>query len=196
MLTLKFMSIDAFAPLPFPMHLRVHQTLQPYNPSTIICANLQLAMVTNDDLDTIQQAAELSEWLSKASIILVAGSLGILSQTLINSMLKGDQGLSAFLSDGKGYGNSKFRPRKGNDESAPLGGNDPLPWLKLPQLSYVEVAGQEKNVSEEVVVAKLEELSAKGRAELEAGQKDQAAATMLELNALMEEYGFEFKEGR
>ncbi len=42
------------------------------------------------------------------TIVFVAGGLGLLSQSLINSMLKGDQGLSAFLSDGKGFQNSKF----------------------------------------------------------------------------------------
>ncbi len=43
------------------------------------------------------------------TIVLVAGGLGLLSQSLINSMLKGDQGLSAFLSDGSGFQNSKFK---------------------------------------------------------------------------------------
>ena len=142
-------------------------------------------------------------------VVVVAGVLGVASQTLINSMLKGDQGLSAFLSDGRGYGKSNFKARgKGNDGTgtgtgtdtgtdtyAPVS-SDPLPWLKLPKFSYVDVAGQEKDVSEDVVVAKLEELTVRMRQELELGDKEKAAASMKEMDSLMEQYGFEYKQDR
>eukprot|EP00557_Chaetoceros_sp_GSL56_P005268 CAMPEP_0176504838 /NCGR_PEP_ID=MMETSP0200_2-20121128/16165_1 /TAXON_ID=947934 /ORGANISM="Chaetoceros sp., Strain GSL56" /LENGTH=180 /DNA_ID=CAMNT_0017904333 /DNA_START=137 /DNA_END=679 /DNA_ORIENTATION=- len=97
---------------------------------------------TSDIEYNIQQSALLDDVLPTGTIIVLAIVLGFLSQILINSMLKGDQGLSAFLSDGKGYGKSKFRPyTKGKD----LKKKDPLPWLKLPKFDYVEVAGQEND---------------------------------------------------
>ena len=54
-------------------------------------------------------------------------------------MLKGERGLGAFLSDGSGFKKSGFRPLDGADMKT-----DPLPWLKLPELDFVDVAGQEK----------------------------------------------------
>ncbi|KAL7551481.1 hypothetical protein ACHAWF_014681, partial [Thalassiosira exigua] len=82
------------------------------------------------------------------AIALLAIAIGFVAQTFINSMLKGDRGLGAFLSDGSEFSDSAFRPRRGGDRSdtttdAPLSGPDPLPWLKLPQFDFVEVAGQE-----------------------------------------------------
>ncbi len=117
-------------------------------------------------------------------------------------MLRGDQGLSAFLSDGSGYGKSKFKARSGNDgysskDGAPLSGGDPLPWLKLPNFRYVDVAGQEAPLSaaagkeRQMVATRLEELAKRGKAELEMGEKEQAEETMKEMKALMEKYGFE-----
>ena len=117
------------------------------------------------------------------------------SQALNNSMLKGNQG------DGRRFGMSHFKVRgKGNngsgtDNSAPVS-SDPLPWLKLPKFSYVDVAGQEKDVSEDMVVAKLEELTVRMRQELELGDKEKAATTMKEMDSLMEQYGFEYKQDR
>jgi hypothetical protein len=110
------------------------------------CSNVKppLSFSTLSDLDyTVQQEAVLDDLPSRGVVIILAIMLGLLSQILINSMLKGDRGLSAFLSDGKGYGKSNFKPyTKGNDK----GKQDPLPWLKLPKLSYVEVAGQEDDM--------------------------------------------------
>lgn len=81
-------------------------------------------------------------------IVSVAITLLVASQTFINTMLKGDQGLSAFLSDGSGFNKSGYRPRSSKEDQrkdgAPLSGEDPLPWLKLPELDFVEVKGQEK----------------------------------------------------
>ena len=144
--------------------------------------------VANSGIESaFEQVSSVAEFQPTALIILVAGALGILSQTLINSMLKGDQGLSAFLSDGKGYGNSKYKAASG--ESGRLS-DDPLPWLKLPKLSFVDVAGQEV-VNEEDVVKKLELLAQRGRDELEAGDKVKAAQTRDEINSLMVDNGFE-----
>eukprot|EP00594_Rhizosolenia_setigera_P008486 CAMPEP_0178963314 /NCGR_PEP_ID=MMETSP0789-20121207/14946_1 /TAXON_ID=3005 /ORGANISM="Rhizosolenia setigera, Strain CCMP 1694" /LENGTH=138 /DNA_ID=CAMNT_0020647751 /DNA_START=65 /DNA_END=484 /DNA_ORIENTATION=+ len=85
-------------------------------------------------------------------IVSIAITLLVASQTFINTMLKGDQGLSAFLSDGSGFNKSGYRPRSRTKDDqrkdgAPLSGEDPLPWLKLPELDFVEVKGQEKKYS-------------------------------------------------
>eukprot|EP00429_Kryptoperidinium_foliaceum_P039094 CAMPEP_0176178424 /NCGR_PEP_ID=MMETSP0120_2-20121206/91422_1 /TAXON_ID=160619 /ORGANISM="Kryptoperidinium foliaceum, Strain CCMP 1326" /LENGTH=59 /DNA_ID=CAMNT_0017516577 /DNA_START=1 /DNA_END=177 /DNA_ORIENTATION=- len=53
-------------------------------------------------------------------------------------MLEGDQGLGAFLKDGSGYNKSGFQNIQGSKGKS----SDPLPWLKLPQLDFVEVSGQ------------------------------------------------------
>ena len=162
---------------------------------------LALALALAPDPNSLEETAEQFQ-LSVPIILLVTAALGISSQTLISSMLNGDQGLSAFLSDGRGYGNSKFKARReGADDNgagagagAPLGGDDPLPWLKLPQFSYVDVAGQEaqgQGVEREIVAERLEELAMRGKRELEVGEKEKAAETMREMKALMEEYGFE-----
>eukprot|EP00814_Leptocylindrus_danicus_P017952 CAMPEP_0116007508 /NCGR_PEP_ID=MMETSP0321-20121206/2337_1 /TAXON_ID=163516 /ORGANISM="Leptocylindrus danicus var. danicus, Strain B650" /LENGTH=155 /DNA_ID=CAMNT_0003476209 /DNA_START=72 /DNA_END=539 /DNA_ORIENTATION=+ len=82
-------------------------------------------------------------------IVLVAAlGIGVAAQSWINFQLDGDRGLGKFLSDGRGYNRSAFTPRRGtddfNDGTAPLSKSDPLPWLKLPKLDFVEVAGQEE----------------------------------------------------
>jgi hypothetical protein len=76
--------------------------------------------------------------------VLVVGVIGLAAgaQGLINSMLKGDQGLSNFLSDGQGFSGSGYKPL--NERTAGRR-PDPLPWLKLPKLDFVEVAGQEND---------------------------------------------------
>lgn len=62
--------------------------------------HLKMAMVSSDEIDheNVQQMSSSYDWQPKAIFILIADLLGVLSQTLINFMLKGDQGLSAFLS--------------------------------------------------------------------------------------------------
>ena len=81
----------------------------------------------------------------------IAFVLLVASQTFINQMLSGDQGLGAFLRDGRGVGRSSFRPLTLEDKSRAVA-SDPLPWLKLPKLDYVQVAGQEveQEISEKV----------------------------------------------
>ena len=72
-------------------------------------------------------------------IVLFSILLFALAQSFINSMLEGERGLGAFLSDGRGFKKSGFRTMDDAGEK-----NDPLPWLKLPELDFVDVAGQEK----------------------------------------------------
>ena len=139
-------------------------------------------------------------------IALVAIVIGFFAQTFINSMLKGDRGLGAFLSDGSGYSGSAFRPRRSGDRSdtdAPLSGPDPLPWLKLPKLDFVEVAGQESTTSnglspekEAEIVAQLEELQSVLQSEINAGNVEEANRLRQRLEALMNDYGFQYEADR
>jgi hypothetical protein len=122
-------------------------------------------------------------------------------------MLGGEQGLGAFLSDGSGYNKSGFKPRKKNEEE----GSDPLPWLKLPQFDYVDVAGQPKkpklqqlqkiqyddnkskySSNEAEVVSRLELLFAEMKKEVDNDNLIEAKRIELELEKIMEEEGYNF----
>ena len=58
--------------------------------------------------------------------IALAIVLGVAAQGLINSMVQGEQGLGAYLRDGKGFAGSGFLPVKERQDK-----QDPLPWLIL-----------------------------------------------------------------
>jgi hypothetical protein len=117
-------------------------------------------------------------------------------------MLGGEQGLGAFLSDGSGYNKSGFKPRKKNEEEA----SDPLPWLKLPEFDYVDVAGQPKKPKlqqlqkiqssdkskEAEVVSRLELLFAEMKKEVDNDNLIEAKRIELELEKIMEEEGYNF----
>ena len=124
-------------------------------------------------------------------------------------MLGGDQGLGAFLSDGSGYNKSGFKPRKKNEEEA----SDPLPWLKLPEFDYVDVAGQPKKPklqqlqkiqsddlsdmsrdsrNEAEIVSRLELLFAEMKKEVDNDNLIEAKRIELELEKIMEEEGYNF----
>jgi hypothetical protein len=124
--------------------------------------------------------------LSSAPVVVAfALILGVAAQTFINTMLEGDRGLGAFLRDGRGYKGSGFIAGERR------AGNDPLPWLSLPKLDFVEVAGQES------LKQKLERLRQDMTIKLEQGELEEATIVRQELEALMKENGFEFKvDGR
>jgi hypothetical protein len=135
----------------------------------------------------------------------VALILLVAAQIFINSMLKGDQGLGAFLSDGSGFQKSNFRARRGGgpnnnsekDDGAPLSGPDPLPWLKLPRFDFVDVAGQEQVTMDQdtaLVMDRLETLRQLLNAELEVGNASAAKQVQAELDSLMKESGFEYTQ--
>ena len=156
-------------------------------------------------------------------VVVAAAILAYSTQTWINSLLGGDQGLGAFLSNGTGFNNSGFKERRRvrrpmmdgvatpDDPSAPLGGPDPLPWLKLPEFDYVDVAGQpakekkpkvlrqpaaaeEKLVEEEseIVIMKLEALRGRMKDEVEAGDLQSAKRTEDEMLKLMKDEGYDY----
>lgn len=124
-------------------------------------------------------------------VVIAAVTLLITSQSWINFLLKGDQGLGAFLSDGSGYNKSGFRTSKANEDKDM---EDPLPWLKLPQFDYVDVAGQPKfpqNSNDEVVL-KMEALKDQMKVQIDEGDLAAAKQIEVELETLMEKEGYEF----
>jgi|EP00550_Attheya_septentrionalis_P008629 hypothetical protein len=148
---------------------------------------------------------EFSVLESPFVVAAVALVLLVAAQSFINSMLKGDQGLGAFLSDGSGFQKSGFRARRGGgpnsnsetDDGAPLSGADPLPWLKLPRLDFVDVAGQKQDAMDQdtaLVMDRLETLRQLLNAELEVGNANAAKQVQAELDSLMKESGFEYTQ--
>ncbi|KAL3935096.1 MAG: hypothetical protein SGBAC_009321 [Bacillariaceae sp.] len=119
-------------------------------------------------------------------VAFLALAIGVAAQTFINQMLEGDQGLGAFLKDGAGYNKSGFRRQAGLDEEK----KDPLPWLRLPKLDFVEVAGQEDDT---LAFAKLEELRVQMNEQLELGNMEQASRLKEQLEEFMEEAGIEYR---
>lgn len=122
------------------------------------------------------------------SPFLVAGVALVLfaaAQTFINQMLEGDQGLGAFLKDGSGYNRSGF-----NNIADQKDRDDPLPWLKLPKLDFVEVAGQADQ--EEAVYEQLETMRREMNHKLEEGNTAEATVIKDKLEKLMRANGIEF----
>jgi hypothetical protein len=140
---------------------------------------------------TQQQMILLSEGLEDVmdvSPFLVAGVALVLfaaAQTFINQMLEGDQGLGAFLKDGSGYNRSGF-----NNIADQKDRDDPLPWLKLPKLDFVEVAGQADQ--EEAVYEQLETMRREMNHKLEEGNTAEATVIKDKLEKLMRANGIEF----
>ena len=97
-------------------------------------------------VDPIDVMNDLPPADSVPIVLIAALIIGFTAQSWINFQLNGERGLGSFLSDGSGFKRSAFRPRSGSgdmsDGTAPVS-SDPLPWLKLPRLDFVEVAGQE-----------------------------------------------------
>jgi hypothetical protein len=118
----------------------------------------------------------------------VALVLGVAAQSFINQMLQGDQGLGAFLKDGSGYSKSSFsQVRQADKESQ----KDPLPWLKLPQFDFVEVAGQ-TNKQEGLVYQQMEQMRLEMNQNLQDGKMQEASAIREELEKIMKEAGIEY----
>ena len=121
-------------------------------------------------------------------LVITALGLGIAAQSWINQQLEGDQGLGAFLNDGQGYKRSGFRPLTDGDRAA---SNDPLPWLSLPKLDFVEVAGQQS--AEDKLMTELEELRVEMNEQLTRGNMAEATTIRNKLETRMRENGIEFQ---
>ena len=144
--------------------------------------------------ETIQLLPDVSTPFLMAAVALI---LLITAQSFINQMLEGDQGLGAFLRDGSGYKKSGFRVKKGKDAGNMVA--DPLPWLKLPRLDYVDVAGQPALVEDEAetaaaasVIQQLEQLRLRMNRELQEENFEEATRIRKELETLMQDQGIDF----
>lgn len=159
------------------------ETRQPRRePQRRIPTTVLLSMTSLDVFDT--------------SPLLVAGlalGLGIGAQGFINQMLDGDEGLGAFLRDGSGYNKSGFRPITNQPSTK---SDDPLPWLKLPQLDFVEVAGQPSRREEEALMKKLESMRTEMNNLLDQGKIEEAQLIQEDLEVWMEESGIQFTADR
>jgi len=124
------------------------------------------------------------------ALLTVAIGLFVAAQGWINQLLSGDRGLGAFLSDGSGFKKSGFRPVDKKTDTA--GTSDPLPWLKLPKLDFVQVAGQERD-SEEVVLERLESLRLEMNSLLEKNKFSEAGTIKQRLEQLMRENGVAYQ---
>jgi hypothetical protein len=97
----------------------------------------------------------------------VALCLVFAAQSFINQMLEGDQGLAAFLKDGSGYNKSSFRSMQQQKQRLRRSSSkDPLPWLKLPQLDFVDVVGQENTAPRTKPMQLVEQVQGSGTDEL------------------------------
>lgn len=120
-------------------------------------------------------------------LLAVAVVLGIAAQSWINRLASGEQGLGAFLKDGRGYQKSGFI----FDQSDRAVKSDPLPWLKLPKLDFVEVAGQDEDSA--AVIGRLERLREEMNTKIDQGDLKGAKLKQIELQSLMESFSVTFE---
>ena len=142
-------------------------------PETPSCISVTMAM----DDDVMLYSAPF--------IVGFALVIGIAAQGWINNMIGGDRGLGAYLSDGRGFAGSRFSPEVGSGDA--VSGNDPLPWLRLPTLEFVEVAGQSDPLE-----VQLESLRLKMNRALQEGKVQQAVELRQELEEIMSANGFDY----
>ena len=143
---------------------------------------------------SIKSSSSLSANMDNADMLLDSGPfivgfalvIGIAAQGWINNMTQGDRGLGAFLRDGGGFAGSGFS-KIGSSDGDAVSGADPLPWLKLPDLDFVEVAGKEQSAE-----MQLEGLRLKMNKALQEGKLEQATELRQELEAIMKANGFDF----
>eukprot|EP00977_Amphora_coffeiformis_P015593 scaffold4584_cov98-Amphora_coffeaeformis.AAC.2 len=139
-------------------------------------------------------------------LVIVALALFLAAQGWINQQLQGDQGLGAFLKDGAGYKKSAFRPMMAKQDSQRAVRNDPLPWLSLPKLDFVQVAGQEptktntnnnnnnnNNNTDPILLEQMEQLRIEMTQQVKLGNVAEATALKNKLEAIMRDNGFEFQ---
>lgn len=150
-----------------------------------------------DDFDTLSSTVGgggIGGFSVVPLLVITALGLGFAAQGWINQQLNGDQGLGAFLQDGRGYQNSSFRPLTDSDRAV-NSDNDPLPWLSLPKLDFVEVAGQETtdNMQDDAILTQLEDLRVEMNQQLDKGNVVEASAIRRKLESLMRDNGIEFQ---
>ena len=152
--------------------------------------NRALLLTVNPSHLFIATPLELSTPILPFFLAFIALAIGLLANGWIARLLSGDQGLGSFLSDGSGFQKSGFRPSRRSDADRAVQ-LDPLPWLTLPQLDFVEVAGQERRSPsfpkdmDDVVVAQLELIRGEMQEQLRLGNTNEAERLRLELERRM-----------
>jgi hypothetical protein len=141
---------------------------------------------------TVAQSLSLDDNVMMESgtpwLLLAALVLGFSAQGFINQMLKGDQGLAAFLKDGSGYNKSAYRPEQSRETSS-SSSSDPLPWLSLPKLDFIDVAGQ----GDDTLVEELERIRQEMNLKLEEKKVNEATKLRDTLQLLMKESGIKYE---
>ena len=170
-----------------PVSFCCHSASFRKNSFRVVCNLLDDA--SSSSMDPIITLDSISPWF----LVLLALAIGSTAQGLINKQLEGDQGLGAFLQDGRGYSNSAFRPlatKTNGDRAVP---QDPLPWLKLPQLDFVEVAGQQQDDQGlEATLERLEDLKLELKRQVALGNTAKAQAIQGRLEQVMAEQGITY----
>ena len=146
---------------------------------------LQANMMSYEDVDALNSFS-LTVPAVVALVLLVAAN-GWISRLMGSD--ENSSGLGDFLRDGRGYNKSGFSL---SDDSERAVSSDPIPWLKLPKLDFVEVAGQDNKLSETEVVARLESLRGAMNEELGKGNVQKAEELGQSLEELLEASGMEF----
>ena len=147
-------------------------------------------MVIYDDSDVLANNPP-----SPVVVVVLAIALAVFANGWIQQLLPGDQGLSSYLKDGSGCNRSNFRPLQKDDQQRAVA-SDPLPWLALPKLDFVEVAGQPQQSDYDdddiVLLEQLEQMQSKMKETIENGELSKAKGIQEELEWLMVENGVTF----
>ena len=80
-----------------------------------------------------------------------------------------------------------------SDTDRALSQGDPLPWLQLPQLDFVSVAGQEEEDINNKITGQLEALRIQINQALDAKNIEEAKRLREELEYRMQQSGMEFR---
>lgn len=159
---------------------------QSFNTGSRQCRRIPCMIPESSSCLSVTTTMDDDVMLSSAPFIVgFALVIGIAAQGWINNMIGGDRGLGAYLSDGRGFAGSRFSPEGGSGDA--VSGNDPLPWLTLPTLEFVEVAGQSDPVE-----VRLETLRLKMNRALQEGKVQQAVELRQELEEIMSANGFDY----
>ena len=186
---------------------RLHLPAYRQAPSTIILFNYSGSSIIARYLNPSPLFDDVAT-LGIPLIVFVAAILAFSAQSWINSLIGGEQGLGAYLSDGSGFNKSACKQRKRSSKGDE--GEDPLPWLKLPEFDFVDVAGQRKNSAmikqpmtrgqvmsaverdQSEVLFQLDLLRAQLKMEVEMGNLEAAKDVEIRLERLMKEEGYDF----
>ena len=146
--------------------------------------SLSCLLVSYGEVDTLNPVPVVV----LVALVLLVGANGWINRLMGGGKEKSSSGLGDFLKDGTGYNKSGFSL----SDSERAVSSDPLPWLRLPKLDFVEVAGQDNRLSEAEVVASLESLRVEMKQELAKGNVQKAEELGRILEELLQTNGMQF----